>query len=125
MASRLAYAVAAVDVTPMSRLFKALGDDVRLRIVALLAHGELCVCHIEAALELTQPNASRHLAILRAAGIVSHRRRDKWVHYRLAEQPNEECARQLSALTATFAKKDVLRKDVARLVKAKGPGACK
>ena len=125
MASRLAYAVAAVDVTPMSRLFKALGDDVRLRIIALLAHGELCVCHIEAALELTQPNASRHLAILRAAGIVSHRRRDKWVHYRLAEQPNEECARQLSALTATFAKKDVLRKDVARLVKAKGPGACK
>ena len=125
MASRLAYAVAAVDVTPMSRLFKALGDDVRLRIIALLAHGELCVCHIEAALELTQPNASRHLAILRAAGIVSHRRRDKWVHYRLAEQPNEECARQLSALTATFAKKDVLRKDVARLLKAKGPGACK
>jgi ArsR family transcriptional regulator len=125
VASRLAYAVAAVDVTPMSRLFKALGDDVRLRIIALLAHGELCVCHIEAALELTQPNASRHLAILRAAGIVSHRRRDKWVHYRLAEQPNEECARQLSALTATFAKKDVLRKDVARLVKAKGPGACK
>ena len=125
MASRLAYAAAAVDVTPMSRLIKALGDDVRLRIVALLAHGELCVCHIEAALELTQPNASRHLAILRAAGIVSHRRRDKWVHYRLAEQPNEECARQLNALTATFAKKDVLRKDVARLVKAKGPGACK
>jgi len=125
VASRLAYAVAAVDVTPMSRLFKALGDDVRLRIIALLAHGELCVCHIEAALELTQPNASRHLAILRAAGIVSHRRRDKWVHYRLAEQPNEECARQLNALTATFAKKDVLRKDVARLVKAKGPGACK
>jgi len=125
VASRLAYAAAAVDVTPMSRLFKALGDDVRLRIIALLAHGELCVCHIEAALELTQPNASRHLAILRAAGIVSHRRRDKWVHYRLAEQPNEECARQLNALTATFAKKDVLRKDVARLVKAKGPGACK
>ena len=115
----------ALDVRPLTRLFRALGDETRLRIVALLSHGELCVCHIEAALELTQPNASRHLAILRAAGIVSHRRRDKWVHYRLAEQPNEECARQLSALTATFAKKDVLRKDVARLVKAKGPGACK
>jgi len=121
----LAYAAAAVEVTPMSRMFKALGDDVRLRIVALLSHGELCVCHIEEALDLTQPNASRHLGILRAAGIVSHRRRDKWVYYTLARQQNMECGRHLKALISTFAKKDVLRKDVEKLVKVKGPGACK
>ena len=47
------YASRSVEVRPMSRLFKALGDDTRLRIVALLSHGELCVCHIEAALALT------------------------------------------------------------------------
>jgi ArsR family transcriptional regulator, arsenate/arsenite/antimonite-responsive transcriptional repressor len=121
----LGYAAAAVEVTPMSRMFKALGDDVRLRIVALLSHGELCVCHIEEALELTQPNASRHLGLLRTAGLVTHRRRDKWVHYRLAEQPNEDCARHLKALVSMFAKKDVLRKDVERLLRAKGPNACK
>jgi len=121
----LRYAAAAVEVTPMSRMFKALGDDVRLRIIALLAHGELCVCHIEEALDLTQPNASRHLAILRAAGLVSHRRRDKWVYYRLADQSNPECARHLRTLVSTFAKKELLRKDVARLHKAKGPDACK
>jgi ArsR family transcriptional regulator len=121
----LGYAAAAVEVTPISRMFKALGDDVRLRIVALLAHGELCVCHIEEALALTQPNASRHLGILRAAGLVSHQRRDKWVYYRLARQANADCARHLKALVSSFAKKDVLRKDVERLVKAKGPGACK
>jgi ArsR family transcriptional regulator len=109
----------------MSRMFKALGDDVRLRIVALLSHGELCVCHIEEALDLTQPNASRHLGILRAAGIVAHQRRDKWVYYRLAPQSNEECARHLKALMSSFSKKDILRKDVEKLLKAKGPGACK
>ena len=54
----------------MARLFKALGDETRLRIVALLSHGELCVCHIEAALTLTQPTASRHLGVLRATGVV-------------------------------------------------------
>ncbi len=121
----MGYAAAVVEVTPMSRMFKALGDDVRLRIVALLAHGELCVCHIEEALGLTQPNASRHLGILRAAGVVSHRRRDKWVYYRLAAQPNQDCKRHLEALVSAFAKKAVLGKDIERLLKVKGPGACK
>ncbi len=121
----MGYAAATVEVTPMSRMFKALGDDVRLRIVALLSHGELCVCHIEEALALTQPNASRHLGLLRAAGIVSHRRRDKWVYYSLAKQPDDDCARHLKSLVATFSKRAVLRKDVERLLKAKGPGACK
>jgi ArsR family transcriptional regulator len=119
------YAAAAVEVSPMSRMFKALGDDARLRIVALLSHGELCVCHIEEALSLTQPNASRHLAILRTAGIVSHERRDRWVYYRLAKQPDEDCARHLKSLVASFEKKDVLRKDIERLLKSKGPNACK
>jgi ArsR family transcriptional regulator, arsenate/arsenite/antimonite-responsive transcriptional repressor len=121
----LGYAAASVEVTPMSRMFKALGDDVRLRIVALLAHGELCVCHIEEALGLTQPNASRHLGLLRAAGVVAHQRRDKWVYYRLAPQPDADCRRHLKALVASFSKKDVLRKDIERLLKVRGPGACK
>jgi ArsR family transcriptional regulator len=121
----LRYAAAAVEVTPMSRMFKALGDDVRLRIVALLSHGELCVCHIEEALDLTQPNASRHLGLLRAAGIVSHQRRDKWVYYRLAAQANEDCRRHLKALASSFAKQGTLAKDVERLLQVKGPGACR
>jgi ArsR family transcriptional regulator len=119
-----AYAAATIEVTPMARLFKALGDDVRLRIVALLAHGELCVCHIEEALRLTQPNASRHLAILRAAGVVTHRRRDKWVHYRLATQADRDCRRHLQGLVAAFARNRVLDRDVRRLRKQTGPDAC-
>jgi ArsR family transcriptional regulator, arsenate/arsenite/antimonite-responsive transcriptional repressor len=45
-----ARAAAALEVRSLSRLFKALGDDTRVRIVALLAHGELCVCHVQEAL---------------------------------------------------------------------------
>jgi ArsR family transcriptional regulator len=119
------YAAAAVSVGSMSRMFRALGDDVRLRIVALLSHGELCVCHIEEALGLTQSNASRHLGILRNAGVVAFERREKWVYYRLAAQPDHDRKRQLKALVATFAREDVLRKDVERLLATKGPGACK
>lgn len=113
-----------IDVRSISRLFKALGDETRLRIVALLAHGELCVCHLETALAVSQPNVSRHLAILRNAGIVEHHREGSWVYYHLVEQQDPECAEHLTALVRTFAKQSVLRKDVARLVKTRGPGSC-
>ncbi len=117
-------AIPRTDVGSVSRLFKALGDEVRVRMVALLAHGELCVCHLEAALGLAQSNASRHLAILRAAGIVERRRHRSWVYYRLAEQTDEHCRRQLGELVRAFAKQSTLRRDVERLVKAQGPGSC-
>ncbi len=117
-------AVPRLDFASVSRLFKALGDDARVRIVALLAHGELCVCHIESALGLTQSNTSRHLAILRAAGVVERRRDRSWVYYRLAEQSDETCRRQLGELVRGFAKQDTLRRDVERLLRSKGPGTC-
>jgi ArsR family transcriptional regulator len=118
-------ALQALDVRSFSRLFKALGDETRLRIVALLSHGELCVCHLEEALRLSQPKVSRHLATLRSAGVVDHRRDGTWVYYRLIRQPDAACERQLSGLVATFAKRSVVRKDLARLVRVRGPESCK
>jgi ArsR family transcriptional regulator, arsenate/arsenite/antimonite-responsive transcriptional repressor len=115
----------ALDVRSFSRLFKALGDETRLRIVALLAHGELCVCHIEEALRISQPKVSRHLAILRAAGVVDHRRDGTWVYYRLAPQADAECELQLRSLVKTFSKRSVLRNDLERLIKVRGPESCK
>jgi ArsR family transcriptional regulator, arsenate/arsenite/antimonite-responsive transcriptional repressor len=116
---------AALEVRPFSRLFKALGDETRLRIVALLSHGELCVCHLEAALGLSQPRISRHLASLRAAGVVEDRRDGSWVYYRLVPQPDADCERQLRSLVRGFAGREVLRRERQRLVKTRGPGACK
>jgi ArsR family transcriptional regulator len=120
-----AGAVRLLELRPASRLFKALGDDTRLRIVALLAHGELCVCHVQEALGLTQPNASRQLGILKNAGVVESRRQGTWTHYRLAAQLDRHCGRALHALVRGFAAQDVLRKDVERLLKVRGPAACR
>jgi len=85
----------ALDVRPLTRLFRALGDETRLRIVALLSHGELCVCHLETALDLNQSTASRHLGILRAAGVVDCRRDGTWVYYRITEQEHATVAEAL------------------------------
>lgn len=110
-------------VRPVSRLFKALGDETRLRIVALLSHGELCVCHIQEGLQLPQPSVSRQLGVLRAAGLVEDRREGTWVYYRLRPQEDPDCERQLRGLVRGFAKDPSLRREVERLVKSRGP-AC-
>ncbi len=117
-------AVARLELEPVSRLFRALGDETRLRIVALLSHGELCVCHVQHALGLTQPNASQQLAVLRNAGIVSSRRQGGWVYYRLSEQASPDRARQLRALVSAFHKQDALKRDVERLIATRGPQSC-
>ncbi len=118
-------AVRPLEVRPLSRLFKALSDATRVRIVALLSHGELCVCHLESGLDLPQPTISRHLAVLRAAGVVEPRRQGTWVYYRLAPQADAFCQEQLATLVEGFIGRSVLKRDVARLVKTRGPGACR
>ncbi|MEO6323208.1 MAG: metalloregulator ArsR/SmtB family transcription factor [Thermoanaerobaculia bacterium] len=115
----------ALDVTHMSRLFKALGDETRLRIVALLSHDELCVCHLEEVLSLSQPNISRQLSVLKNAGVVERRREGTWVYYRLAEQSTPDRERHLSLLVESFKKRGVLKRDLTHLMKIRGPEACK
>jgi DNA-binding transcriptional ArsR family regulator len=73
----------------------------RLRILALLAHGERCVCDIEAALALPQNLVSHHLAALRRGGLLSDRRDGRWVYYRLAPGNVQERVRELTILLGT------------------------
>ena len=74
-------------------LYKALSDETRLGALALiLKHGELCVCYVEAVLEITQSKASRHLRYLKNVGILDDRREGTWVHYRLSRSPTPEAA---------------------------------
>ena len=113
-----------LEVRPLTRLFRALGDETRLRIVALLSHGELCVCHLETALDLNQPNASRQLGILKSAGVVDSRRDGTWVYYRIVEQEHETVARALAVLTTSFGAKRSLERDHAKLRKSCGPTSC-
>lgn len=67
-----------------AKIFKALSDETRLRILSLLGQGELCVCDLMAILELPQSTVSRHLATLRNAELVVDRRQGVWMYYRLA-----------------------------------------
>jgi ArsR family transcriptional regulator len=113
-----------LDVQPISRLFRALADQTRLRIIAILSHGELCVCHIQELLKLPQPNVSRQLGVLRSAGLVDGRREGTWVHYRLRAQEDPDCERQLRSLTAAYSKNAALRRQIRRALKAKGPTQC-
>ena len=66
------------------QFFKALADETRLRILNLLVRGELCVCDIMKILAIGQSKASRHLAYLKNAGLVTDRREGLWMHYSLA-----------------------------------------
>lgn len=71
-----------------ARLFKALSDNTRLRILGLLLEGDLCVCELMAILDMPQSTVSRHLAYLKNSGLVSDRRRGIWMHYRLTDGDN-------------------------------------
>jgi ArsR family transcriptional regulator len=116
---------ASLDVRPLSQVYRALGDETRLRIVALLVHGELCVCHIEKGLGISQPNASRQLSILRAAGIVDYRRHGTWVYYFITPGRHELVEKQIEFLTDAFGAERTLKLDHARVRKSCGPNACK
>lgn len=70
------------------QLFKALSEEIRLRIIGLLADGELCVCDLMAVLDLPQSTISRHLSYLRNAGWLAGERRGVWMYYRLADDDN-------------------------------------
>jgi len=67
----------------MVEIFKVLGDETRLRILAQILKEEMCVCEIEACLDLTQSNASRHLTILKRAGILLSYKKAQWVYYKI------------------------------------------
>jgi ArsR family transcriptional regulator len=86
--------VALPTVSDLDALFKAFADPTRLRILSLLAAGELCVCDIVEILELPQPTVSRHLGALRSAGLVEVEREWKFAHYRFAE-PSDAVHRNL------------------------------
>lgn len=71
-------------MTQMVRLFRALADSNRLRIVNILSERSICVCDLQSVLDLSQPFISRHLAYLRRVGLVRDRREGPRVCYSLA-----------------------------------------
>jgi len=85
-------------VPALARFLGALADPTRLRVLALLSGGELCVCHIHGRLALPQPLVSRHLAYLRRSGLVETRRQGVWVYYRISSGLGERRRALLDAV---------------------------
>jgi ArsR family transcriptional regulator len=101
----------------LERTFQALGDRTRLRILALLFGGEVCVCHLYESLQLPQPKVSRHLAYLRRAGLVEARRDGLWVHYRLADLRDPVLRTVQAAVTHALGHVATLERDAHRLAR--------
>lgn len=86
--------MASTSLPDLVDLLKALAHPVRLRILALLREGELCVCQVRALTGQPTSTVSEHLSELRRAGLLEERRDGKWVYYALRPQPAEEALLQ-------------------------------
>ena len=98
-------------------LFQALSDATRLRLLSLMAAGDVCVCYFVEILDETQPKISRHLAYLRRAGLVSARREGKWVHYGLVKPSDPAAAAVFEKVLEVITNDRRMQRDRAALEK--------
>jgi len=105
-------------------VFKAAADPTRARILKVLEGGEMCVCQVIAILSLGQSTVSKHLFLLRAAGLIKDRRDRKWVHYSLNRGSDSPyAARMLRNLRGWMNDDPVIAKDRERAAMARAIGA--
>lgn len=99
-----------------TEVLSAMSDPTRLRLLSLIAHnGEICVCDLIEITELPQPKVSRHLAILRHAGLVNDRREGQWMHYSLAKAETDYHRSLLTTLKKAHEAVPELKEDLSRL----------
>ncbi len=114
------YMIASLSTTP--DVFRAFADPTRLRILNLLAEGEVCVCDLCTVLDEIQPKVSRHLAYLRRAGLVDVREDGKWKHYRIKRNAQGLELTLVNCVKTCLREIDVLQEDLDRL--RNGHGKC-
>jgi ArsR family transcriptional regulator len=117
----------APTVADLDAVFKGFADPTRIRILSILAAGELCVCDIVDILGLPQPAVSRHLAYLRRMGLVEATRDWKFAHYRLAEPVHAVHQNLLNCVRSCFRGIDSLdaeRSEAETRVRARASEPC-
>jgi ArsR family transcriptional regulator len=102
----------------LAKLFAALSDRTRLRLLNLMDGRELCVCYFVEILGQGQPKISRHLAYLRAAGIVAARREGKWMQYKILMPAHNGASAILTRTLHALKEDKAMQADLARLQKA-------
>ena len=113
------------NMEQLVQFFKALSEEMRLRIMMLLTQGELCVCDLMVVLDEPQSKVSRHLAYLKYSGLTNSKRAGVWMHYRLKEPVNEAHRVQLEFLKKQLSHLPQFRMDRERLLELKKQGGCK
>lgn len=108
----------------VDRMFRAFSDRTRLRILHLLLGGEMCVADLVTVLRIEQPSASRHLAYLRKAGLVSVRKTGLWKYYSLATAQTPFHQKLLECLACCFQEVPEIKKDQGRAKKVREQGGC-
>ncbi|MBP9733036.1 MAG: metalloregulator ArsR/SmtB family transcription factor [Candidatus Omnitrophica bacterium] len=101
------------------KVFAALADETRLRILSLLNEGELCVCDLIRVLNEPQSKISRHLAYLRKSGLVAGRKEGLWMHYRLSKPTTKLYGMLIRAVCCCRSEFDEFGKDLQVLNKNK------
>ena len=97
-------------------ILKAVSDPTRVRILMSLCNGELCVCRITALLKLATSTISKHMSILKHAGLVDSRKDGKWMFYKLNLSGNTGLGLKiLSLLKSSLINDDLITSDAARL----------
>ncbi|HSH96227.1 MAG TPA: metalloregulator ArsR/SmtB family transcription factor [Roseimicrobium sp.] len=104
-------------------IYEALCDETRLRVVHLLSHGPLCVCHIQSVTGASQVTVSKHLSYLKKRGLVVSRRHGQWMIYSLPGNPVPELTAQLKLIAMLPSTSPVLKKDLVALKKLE-PDCC-
>ena len=91
-------ALSEAQADALARVFKALADPVRLRLLSMITSaegGEACVCELTVGFELTGPTISHHLKVLREAGLIEGDRRGTWIYYRAVPSAMEAASEAL------------------------------
>ena len=99
------------------QIYECLCDPTRLRLLHVLAQGPLCVCHFQEILGEPQVKISKHLAYLRARGLVQVERSGNWMIYALPAKPSRELRANLACLQDCAREDPVFLRDLARLKK--------
>ena len=107
-----------------NRLFRAFSDETRVRLLHLLRAGEVCVCDLVDTLRIPQPTASRHLSMLRRAGLVRVRKDGLWSYYSLAPARGKLHAKLIECLECCRDELPELAQDAARMNKVRRARTC-
>ena len=107
------------------KVFKALGDKNRLRILKMLQQKKMCVCELSAALGITRPSVSRHLGLMKDAGLVQDERKGQWIDYSLSKDTINEYAPVIQSHLNEWINDDPkIRDDIKKIKKLKREVLC-